>query len=97
MARLREAGVTERAFFIIGIGPLASAKSARWMRENLFGVSIPDHVIARLEHSDDQAAEGRRICRELIRGMRGIEGVAGAHLMSPIGVKSIAQTLAEMR
>ncbi len=96
MARLREAGITERAFFIIGVGPLASAKSARWMRENLFGVSIPDHVIERLDRAQDQAAEGRRICCELIQGMRGIQGVAGAHLMSPVGIKSIALTLQEL-
>ncbi len=96
MARLREAGITKRAYFIIGVGPLASAKSARWMRENLFGVSIPDHVIARLERAADQAAEGRKICQELIHGMRGIESVAGAHVMSPTGVRTIAQTLAEM-
>jgi 5,10-methylenetetrahydrofolate reductase len=62
MARLNDAGITERAFFIVGIGPLASAKSARWMNDNLFGVHIPEAVIARLEAATDQRAEGRSIC-----------------------------------
>ena len=49
MARLVDAGITERAYFIIGIGPLASARSARWMNDNLFGVHVPEPLIARLE------------------------------------------------
>ncbi len=47
--RLVEEGITEQAFFLSGIGPLASAKSARWMDENLFDVDIPEAVIKRLE------------------------------------------------
>jgi methylenetetrahydrofolate reductase (NADPH) len=94
MARLRDAGITERAFFIVGVGPLSSAKSARWMRENLFGVHVPDAVIARLEAAADQAEEGRRICAELIEGFRQVRGVSGAHIMSPTGSKAIAATLA---
>ena len=96
MERLRDAGVTENAFFIVGVGPLSSAKSARWMRENLFGVHVPDAVIARLEGAADQAAEGRRICAELIEGFRQVPGVSGAHLMSPAGSKAIALTLKDM-
>src|SRR5690606_36469554 len=30
-ARLRDEGITERAGFLIGVGPIRSAKSARWM------------------------------------------------------------------
>jgi methylenetetrahydrofolate reductase (NADPH) len=81
--RLREAGVTEKAYFIVGVGPLLSAKQARWMRENLFGVSIPDATIARLEGAADQRAEGRAVCIELIREFTTIPGIAGAHIMAP--------------
>ena len=93
--RLGDEGLLERIGVIIGVGPIRSAKSARWMNENLFGVHVPDDVIARLEGADKQAVEGRRICAELIEGLRDIPGVAGAHIMAPGGgTAAIAETLA---
>ncbi len=85
IGRLREEGLTERLAFIVGVGPVRSAKSARWMNENLFGVHVPEHVIARLEGASAPAREGQRICAELIEGLREIRGVAGAHIMAPGG------------
>ena len=93
--RLVEEGITEKAYFLIGIGPLASAKSARWMDENLFGVDIPDAIIKRLEGADDQKAEGRAICAELLQGFYGIKGCAGAHLMAPHQEAACAQVIEE--
>lgn len=92
--RLRDEGLLERVGVIIGVGPIRSAKSARWMNENLFGVHVPDDVIRRLEGADKPAAEGRMICAELIEGLREITGVAGAHIMAPGGgTAAIAETL----
>lgn len=82
-ARIGEHGLTQRMKFIVGIGPLASATSARWMDENLYGVSVPPSLIDRLEAASDQAAEGRAICIELIEGLAAIPGIAGVHLMAP--------------
>ncbi len=95
MERLENEGVLERAYFLIGIGPIASAKSARWMNRNLFGVDIPESIIARLEKATDQQAEGRRICLELIQQLREIPSVSGAHLMGPHVERSAAQVIAE--
>ncbi len=92
---LVDGGFTEKAHFLIGIGPLRSAKSARWMNENLFGVHIPDDIIARLDGAEDQAAEGRAICAELLQGFAEIEGCAGAHLMAPHGEAACAQVISE--
>jgi methylenetetrahydrofolate reductase (NADPH) len=92
---LRDSGLAARLSFIVGVGPIVSARSARWMNENLFGVFVPDSVIERLEGAADQAAEGRQICRELIAGMREIDGIAGVHIMAPArGAEAIAETLA---
>jgi methylenetetrahydrofolate reductase (NADPH) len=94
IGRLRDEGITDRLGVIIGVGPIRSAKSARWMNENLFGVHVPDATIQRLEGAKDQAAEGRKICAELIAGLREIRGVAGAHVMAPAqGPEAIAQVL----
>lgn len=81
--RLKQHGLLERVALIIGVGPIASLRSAKWMHENLFGVSIPDSVMQRLQNADDEAAEGHRICVELINNYREMSGVAGVHVMAP--------------
>ena len=92
---LVDGGFTEQAHFLIGIGPLASAKSAHWMNANLFGVHVPDDIIKRLEGAADQKAEGRAICAELLQGFAEIEGCAGAHLMAPHQEAACAQVIRE--
>jgi methylenetetrahydrofolate reductase (NADPH) len=95
LAALADHGIPDRLFIIVGIGPLASAKSARWMNENLFGVHVPEPLIARLDQAADQRAEGRRICVELLQELAEIEGVAGAHLMAPRQEQACAAAIAE--
>lgn len=81
--RLGECGVLANTALILGIGPIASLRSAKWMNQNLFGVSIPDAVLHRLETADDEAEEGLRICVELIATYREMQGVSGVHIMAP--------------
>lgn len=83
IARLADTGIVPDLFFIIGIAPLRSAHSARWMRDKLFGTIIPDSIISRMEGASDPVAEGVAIARELISELATIDGVAGAHLMAP--------------
>jgi methylenetetrahydrofolate reductase (NADPH) len=88
-ARLREAGVPESFRLIVGVAPLASARSAAWIRANLFGAIIPDAIVARLEAAHDPKAEGAAICVELIAALAQIPGVAGAHVMAPLNEKAV--------
>jgi len=67
---------------MIGVGPLASAKTAKWMRANVAGVHIPDSVISRLEGAQNQKQEGKNICIEMIQAVREIKGVSGVHVMA---------------
>jgi methylenetetrahydrofolate reductase (NADPH) len=83
VARLAEHGIAGKAALIIGVVPLRSVKSARWIKEKLYGAIIPDALIARLEGVGDPAAEGRRICLDLVRELADIPQVAGAHVMAP--------------
>lgn len=83
MAEVRDLELEKRANIIVGVGPLASAKSARWIRNHVAGVHIPDEIVTRLEHAAKPAREGRRICVELIQEIRQIAGVAGVHIMAP--------------
>ena len=91
MARLAEHGV--KVPFLIGISPLRSAKSARWMREKLFGTIIPDATVARLEAASDPAAEGRKLCLDLMKEFASIPGVAGVHIMAPGNEAAIADVI----
>jgi len=65
------------------------------MNENLFGVHVPEPLIARLERAADQRAEGRRICVELLQELAEIKGIAGAHLMAPRQEQACAEAIAE--
>ncbi len=95
IARLRDLGLTDRLFILIGIGPLASGRSARWMRDNLWGVVMPDAVIDRLDKAVDAKREGIRICAELLQQLSEIPGVSGAHLMAPLHMEGIPAALEE--
>ncbi|MDP6785973.1 MAG: methylenetetrahydrofolate reductase [Rhodospirillales bacterium] len=82
MDRVRELGLHQRCFILAGVGPLASARAARWIRARVPGVHIPDALIARLEGAEDQKREGRDICIEIIQRVREIPGIAGVHVMA---------------
>ena len=86
-SRLRENGV--HLPILIGIAPIPSAKSARWMREKLFGTRIPDAIVERLEKAQDAKAEGLKICVELLQQLAEVPGVGGAHVMAPMNFSAI--------
>jgi len=82
-AAARQRGLTERAFLVAGVAVARSAASARYMREHLPGVTVPDEVIERLESAGPGAQdEGVRIVADLIRALRSIPGMAGVHGMA---------------
>jgi methylenetetrahydrofolate reductase (NADPH) len=83
VARLVECGVAEKLSVVIGVVPLRSAKSARWIKEKLFGAVIPDSIIDRMERASDPAAEGRRICVDIVHELADVPHVAGVHIMAP--------------
>jgi len=92
-ARLRGAGITLP--LLIGVAPIPSARSARWMKEKLFGTIIPDAHVERLEKARDPRAEGRKICIEVLRELAEIPGVAGAHVMAPMNFAEIPNVIIE--
>ena len=80
---------------LVGICPLRSARSARWMREKLHGTIIPDPVVARLEGAADPVREGRKICAELVEALSENPDVAGVHIMAPGNDAGLAEVVAE--
>jgi len=97
MKVLGDAGILEKTSFLIGLGPFASAKSAKWMNDNLFGVDVPDEIIKRLEQAKDQKEESKKVCLELIQIFREIKGVKGIHLMGHKKEEVIAEIIKESK
>ncbi len=95
MKRVRDLGLHEKCFILIGAGPLASARTARWIRTNVPGIHIPDSIIERLEGAKDQKLEGRKICIEMMQAIREIEGVSGAHVMAYRQEELVAEIIEE--
>ena len=95
--KLNQLGITNKAHFIVGLGIIKSAKSARWMNANLFGINIPDDIINRIEKSKNEKAEGIKICIELIQKYKLIEGVSGIHLMGYKQEEEIASVISHFK
>lgn len=66
---------------IIGITPLKSLKMANYMNEKVFGVSVPQEIIKRLENSKDQQKEGLSISREIVSQLKSTS-LGGVHIMA---------------
>ena len=82
MSRAVDEGLMEGTYLLAGVGTLASANTARWLRTNVPGVHIPDAIIDRLEGAKNQKAEGQKICIELMQQCKEIQGVSGVHIMA---------------
>ncbi|MGN6465579.1 MAG: methylenetetrahydrofolate reductase [Rhizobiaceae bacterium] len=95
MQRVRDLGLAEKCFILAGVGPLASAKTARWIRSNVPGIHIPDAVIQRLEGAQDQKKEGKQLCIDVINEVKEIPGVAGIHVMAYRQEEYVAEIVAE--
>ncbi len=93
MKRVRDLGLLEECFVLVGVGPLASANAARWIRDNVPGIHIPDEVIERLSRAAKPRQEGRKLCVELIQRIREIEGVSGVHVMAYRQEETVAEII----
>ncbi len=97
MLKLNELHITDKAYFIIGLGVIKSAKSARWMNKNLFGIDIPEKIVKRIEQSNNEALEGIKICVELIEKYKLIKGVSGIHLMGYKQEREISSVISQFK
>jgi len=82
MKIVTERGLDKEAHILAGIIPIRSAGMARYMRDNVSGVNIPDDIVTRMEKAEDAEAEGVEIALELIAKVKKIPGVHGIHIMA---------------
>jgi methylenetetrahydrofolate reductase (NADPH) len=95
MQRVRELGLHEKVFILVGVGPLRSEKVAEFMRTRVPGVHIPDGVVERLAKTPKarKVEEGMQICIEIIQQVREIEGVHGVHVMAYRQEETVAEII----
>ncbi len=69
-------------FVLAGVAVPSGPRSARFMRDHLPGVSVPDSVLVPLEDAGPDAPdEGVRLTVEVIARLKAIRGIAGIHVM----------------
>jgi len=84
MKMVRDRGLHERVAILAGVTPFKSAGMARYMKNSVPGMDVPDEMIERMKGvpKEKQPEEGIKICVETIRKLREIPGVRGIHIMA---------------
>jgi methylenetetrahydrofolate reductase (NADPH) len=83
MKRAVDLGLPEKCYFLAGVTPLKTLGMAKYMKNKVPGITMPDSYILRLQGvpKDKQAEEGIKMACEQIAEFKEIPGVAGVHLM----------------
>jgi methylenetetrahydrofolate reductase (NADPH) len=84
MAGVRNRGLHEKCYILAGITPMKSVGMARYMKNRVPGMDVPDAIVSRMGSvpKAEQPEEGIKICIETIERLKEVEGVAGFHLMA---------------
>ncbi len=84
MDGVRDRGLHEQVYILAGITPMKSAGMAKYMKNRVPGMDVPDEVVKRMSgvSKDRQAEEGIKIAVETIEQLKEVEGVRGFHIMA---------------
>jgi len=84
IAQANDMGLTEKVYILAGVTPMKSIGMAKYMKNKVPGMDVPDEVIKRLEGAGKGkvAEEGIKIACEQIEEFKMLKGVHGVHLMA---------------
>jgi methylenetetrahydrofolate reductase (NADPH) len=82
MRTVVERGLHQRVKILAGVTPIRSLGMAKYMKESVAGVAVPDSLLERIGAAENPKEEGLAFCAEQIRSFRAMEGVAGVHIMA---------------
>ncbi|MCJ7653524.1 MAG: methylenetetrahydrofolate reductase [Actinobacteria bacterium] len=94
MAEVCDSGLDERVHVLAGIIPVKAVGMARYMRDYVSGVEVPDWMIKRLEGAKDVREEGIKTILEIIEEAKLIPGVHGIHVQA-VGWEDIVPEIVE--
>jgi len=77
-------GLDKEVYILAGITPMKSVGMARYMKNRVPGMDVPDEVIKRLEgvSKEQQPEEGIKMAIEQMQRLKEVKGVAGFHIMA---------------
>jgi methylenetetrahydrofolate reductase (NADPH) len=82
MEMVRDKGLDQKVHILAGLIPIKSVGMARYMRDYVSGLIVPDELVDRMENAKDAREEGVQIALEIIEQIRDIPGVHGIHIMA---------------
>jgi len=94
MKEVCDRGLDEKTHILAGIIPVKAVGMARYMKNYVSGVEIPDWMITRLEGATDVREEGIKIILEIIEEVKLIPGVHGIHIQA-VGWEEIVPEIVE--
>jgi 5,10-methylenetetrahydrofolate reductase len=94
MQMVCDMGLDRQAHILAGVIPIRSVGMARYMRDYVSGVSVPNEIVTRLEKSTKAKEEGAKIVLEIIEQLKEVPGVHGIHIMA-VGWEEIVPELIE--
>jgi 5,10-methylenetetrahydrofolate reductase len=92
MEMVRDRGLDKQVRILAGVIPIRSVGMARYMRDYVSGVIVPDEIITRLERAEKAKEEGLKIILEIIEQLKEVPGVHGIHIMA-VGWEEIVPEL----
>src|SRR3990172_7713506 len=84
MEDVRARGLDKRVKILAGVGPIKSVGAARYMKNKVPGMDVPDEIVERMAGAPKGQAKkvGIEIVIDIIKAMKEIPGVAGVHIMA---------------
>ncbi len=82
MDMVRDRGLDQKVHILAGVIPVKSVGMARYMKNNVSGLSVPGELIDRMANAKDAKEEGVKICLEIIEKIKEIKGIHGVHIMA---------------
>jgi methylenetetrahydrofolate reductase (NADPH) len=84
MKQVCDRGLHEQVYILAGVTPLKSAGMAKFMKNRVPGMDVPDEIVKRMADTpkEKQPEEGIRICIETIERLKSVEGIKGFHIMA---------------
>jgi methylenetetrahydrofolate reductase (NADPH) len=82
MDEIRARGLDKKIHVLAGVIPMKSAGAARYMKNKVPGMIVPNQIVDRMKNAKDPKEEGIKLCVEQIEHLKTVKGVHGVHIMA---------------
>ncbi len=95
MDEVRARGLDKKVHILAGVIPMKTAGAARYMKNKVPGMIVPNHIIDRMKNASDPKEEGIKLCVEQIEHLKTIKGVHGVHIMAVMWEEMVPRLVEE--